>query len=168
MIDQNYTQVLEIICPLLSREPVPVWAITGSLGFALQGLEVDVHDVDLQTDRAGAYEIERRFSPYIVRPVAFSESKRIRSHFGALEIKGVKVEIMGELQKRLPDGRWEDPVDVALHRRWVAWEGIRLPVLSLEYEYQAYRIMGRNEKAEMLRKWMEKRKKDDPTLPSQS
>jgi len=97
MIDPNYTKVLEIIYPRLSQEPIPVWAITGSLGFALQGLEIEVHDVDIQTDCEGAYEIERRLSEYSIRPVIHSETERIRSHFGALEIEGVKVEIMGDL-----------------------------------------------------------------------
>jgi hypothetical protein len=158
MIDSSHAYVLKILIPPLEVEPVPAWAITGSLGFALQGMEIAVHDVDLQTDRAGAYEIQRRFSTCVVRPVAFSESERIRSHFGALEIRGVKVEIMGDVQKRLPDGRWEDPVDVTLHRRWVMCEGVRLPVLALEYECQAYLIMGRIERAEMLKKWLDHQK----------
>ena len=155
MIDPKYRTVLECIFPLLSEEPPLPWVITGSLGFALQGLEVEVQDVDIQTDRAGAYEVERRLSSHVVRPVAWSESGRIRSHFGALEIGGVKVEIMGDLQKRMMDGRWEEPVDVIRNRRWVMWQGLRLPVLSLEYEYQAYRILGRAEKAETLKKWLE-------------
>ncbi|MBN2083798.1 MAG: hypothetical protein JW748_01140 [Anaerolineales bacterium] len=157
MIDQKYAQAIETICRRLSREPSPIWAFTGSLGFALQGMEVAVHDVDIQTDAIGAYEIERRLSKYSIRPVIRAETERIRSHFGALAIEGVKVEIMGDLQKRLPDGRWEDPVDVTPHRRWVDWNGMRLPVLSIEYECRAYEIMGRFEKAEMLRQWLKDR-----------
>ena len=158
MISKEFRKILQTIYPLLEDFPSP-WAVTGSLGFALQGLETAVNDVDLQTDRAGAYEMERRLSLYRVRPVAFSESERIRSHFGELEIRGIKVEVMGDVQKRLPDGRWEDPVEVALHRRWVIWKGMRLPVLSLEYEARAYRIMGRNEKAQMLENWMEEKRR---------
>jgi len=32
---------------------------------------------------------------------------------------------------------------------------MRIPVLSLEYEYQAYLKLGRIEKAEMLRSWLQ-------------
>ncbi|MBN1440298.1 MAG: hypothetical protein JW929_12900 [Anaerolineales bacterium] len=156
-VDPKFSAVLRILYPPLQKKPVPIWAITGSLGFALQGMQVEVHDVDLQTDRAGAYEIERRFSSYVVRPAAFSGTERIRSHFGALEINGIKVEIMGDLQKRLPDGHWEDPVDVRRHLRRILWGGMNLPVLSMEYEYQAYRMLGREEQAERLRKWMDRR-----------
>jgi hypothetical protein len=166
MIDQEYSQVLEIISTRLSREPVPEWAITGSLGFALQGIEVEMHDVDIQTDSTGAYEIERRLSTYCIRKVAYSEAQRIRSHFGVMEIGGIRVEIMGALQKRLPDGKWEDPVDINPHRRWVDWKGMRLPVLSVEYEYRAYTILGRTEKAAVLREWLERRgKKNNPSKP---
>jgi hypothetical protein len=154
LIGQKYSQVLRILLPMLSKEPLPTWVITGNLGFALQGLAIDVQDVDLQTDADGAYEIERRLSRYSVRRVAFSATDRIRSHFGALEINGIRVEIMGALQKFLPEGRWEEPVDVNAHRRWVDWEGMRLPVISITYEQQAYTIMGRTERSEMLKQWL--------------
>jgi hypothetical protein len=39
-------------------------------------------------------------------------------------------------------------------------EGLRLPVLSLEYEYRAYLALGRVERAEMLRRWFQARSRD--------
>jgi hypothetical protein len=153
-IDPTHLHVLQILITHIHDLNAP-WAITGSLGFALQGLPVTPHDIDLQTDETGAYEIERRLAPYITQPVAFSTSERIRSHFGKLTIDGIPVEIMGAIQKRLPDGTWEPPVDIAQHRRFVEVEGMRLPVLSLTYEYQAYLTLGRLEKAEMLRRWLQ-------------
>ena len=99
--------------------------------------------------------MERLFSECVVRKVALSASESIRSHFGALEIDGIQVEIMGDIQKCLPDGSWEEPVDLERHRRFVEVAGMRVPVLSLEYEAQAYLTLGRVEKAEMLRKWLD-------------
>src|SRR5689334_5381304 len=130
MIEQRYLDVLRIVVRRLTGEAL-AWAVTGSCGFALQGLDLAVHDIDLQTDGPGAYAIERDFAERSVRKVAFSAAERIRSHFGALEIDGVKIEIMGDLQKRLADGIWEPPVDVARHRRWVKTGNMRIPVLSL-------------------------------------
>jgi hypothetical protein len=46
-------------------------------------------------------------------------------------------------------------VDVNAHKCYIDVEGMHLPVLSVEYEYQAYLKMGRMEKAEILRKWLE-------------
>lgn len=130
------------------------WAITGSCGFALQGIPVDPHDIDIQTDQAGAYEIERRFASYITRPVVFSSTDRIRSFFGALVLGSVKVEIMGNMQHRLDDGSWDDHTEWLRHRYFVEIEKMRIPVLALEYERRAYVKMGRLERAEMLARWL--------------
>lgn len=100
-----------------------VWALTGSTSIALQGVSVAVHDIDVQPDAAGAYQIAALFPQALLRPVAFAGTERIRSHFGALRLDGVIVELMGALQKRLLDGTWELPVDVRAHRCFVplAW-----------------------------------------------
>ncbi|HEY3364356.1 MAG TPA: hypothetical protein VGK74_04830 [Symbiobacteriaceae bacterium] len=50
---------LRLICTRLDGKQLN-WALTGSLNFALQGVPVSVNDIDIQADRAGAYEIERR------------------------------------------------------------------------------------------------------------
>ncbi len=130
------------------------WAITGSLGFRLQGVPVDVHDIDLQTDGAGAYKIEDLLCEYSTEKVGFSTSGNIRSHFGVLEIGGVRVEIMGDVQKLLSDGSWEDPIDPAEHRLSVETEGIQVPVLNLAYECSAYEALGRSDRADFLRNWL--------------
>lgn len=132
-----------------------IWAVTGSLGFALQGVPIQPRDVDIQTDEAGAYQIERLFAERVVRKVVLSEAERIRSHFGALSIGGITVEIMGDVQKRQQDGTWGPPTDIRLHIRHIEVEGVRLPVLSLAYEYQAYLSLGRVERAEMLKRYAE-------------
>jgi hypothetical protein len=151
----DYLKVLKEIVNRLEDKPI-IWVLTGSLGMALQGIPIQVHDIDIQTDKDGAYEIERCFAEYVVEPVRYSESERICSHFGVLEIDDIKVEIMGNIQKRLGDWSWEKPVKVEHYRRWVEVGGMRVPVLSLEYEYQAYRRLGRDEKAEILQSWLQK------------
>ena len=154
MITVRHLNVLRVIVQRLEGQAID-WAVTGSCGFALQGLDVAVHDIDLQTDAAGAYAIERVLADKSRRKVEFSAAERIRSHFGALEIDGVKVEIMGDIQKRQGDGTWEAPVNIRSHRRWVMFGDLRIPVVSLEYELTAYLALGRAERAEMLRIWLQ-------------
>ena len=153
-IPAAHMSALRILVSRLDSVPVR-WALTGSLGFALQGVPVPVHDIDLQTDRQGAYAIEQVFSAFSIRKVEYSAKERIRSYYGALKIEGVEVEIMGDLQKRLDDGTWEDPVDIEKWKTWVRVNGQRVPVMDLAYEYRAYLRMGRLERAELLRKWLE-------------
>lgn len=121
---------------------------------ALQGMDIEIHDIDIQTDQHGAYEIEGLFSEYVVKAVHYSASERIRSHFGSLEIDGAKVEIMGNIQKLLDNQVWEEPVKVEKYRHWIIFDGIQVPVLPLEYEYQAYLKLGRIEKAEKMKEWL--------------
>lgn len=152
-LNPTYLEVLRVLHARLSDSDV-TWAITGSLGFALQGVPVQPNDIDVQTDEAGAYSIERLFAEFVVRKVVFSEAERIRSHFGALLIDGVRVEIMGDIEKRQEDRQWEPPVEVRRHTRLVEVEGMHVPVLSLEYEYRAYLTLGRVARAEMLKEWI--------------
>jgi len=126
------------------------WALTGSASFALQGVPVEPEDVDVQTTAAGAYAIESAFGDRIVDAVSLSAAERIKSHFGALELNGVRVEIMGAVQKRRPDGTWEPPVAVDANRTVVELDGREIPVLSLEYEAEAYDQLGRDERAALL------------------
>lgn len=154
MIDPVYMNVLRRIHARLSDTYVN-WVVTGSLGFALQGVPVQPNDIDIQTDEVGAYQIESLFSDVVIREVKFSATERIKSHFGALQIDGIQVEIMGDIQKKGTDGAWEEPVDPAHYRRMVDVDGLLVPVLSLEYEYQAYLKFGRVERAKMLRRWLD-------------
>jgi hypothetical protein len=154
MVTSQHLEVLQKILTRLKDSPIN-WAVTGSLGMALQGVSVEVHDIDIQTDKDGAYEIERYLAEFVVEPVHYRESERIHSHFGMLEIDGVKVEIMGDVQKRIDDHLWEEPVEVDRYKRRVEVGDMHVPALSLEYEYQAYLRLGRKDKVEILWAWLQ-------------
>jgi hypothetical protein len=153
VISQAYLRALRQIATRLQDTAVN-WAITGSLGFALQGVPVAPHDIDLQTDAAGAYAIARLFAACVVQPVRFTTTEQIRSHLGRLVIAGIDVEVMGDIQNPLGHGEWSAPTDLARHKRLVVIEEMPVPVLSLDYEYGAYLRLGRTAKAEMLRQWL--------------
>jgi hypothetical protein len=133
------------------------WALTGSLGLALRGVPVFVHDVDVQTDRDGAYEIERIFADRVDRPVRFSESARVRSHLGTLRVDGVVVEIMGDVQHHLPSGDWEPPPALPRLLEYIDVSGRRIPVLPLEHEADAYAKLGRADRAAQIAAFRERR-----------
>ncbi len=157
MIPKQHFQVLATIVEALRDRQID-WVITGSLGMALHGMPLNPHDIDLQTDKNGVYEIEEIFKSNVVAPLAFRSSDRLQSYFGKLEIDGIKVDIMGDLQKRNDDLTWEEPVKVEDYREWLEYSGIMVPVMQLEYEYLAYTKMGRIERARLLRDWLDKSK----------
>ena len=101
------------------------------------------------------YAIQYLLSEFITRPVAYSGTQRIRSHFGGLELKGVEVDIIWDMQRRPPDGDWADLPDLPALIRWVEYSEMRLPVIDLEYEYLAYARMGRAVRAASIRHFLD-------------
>ncbi len=151
----NYTEVIQYLYERLKDDTVN-WAITGSLNFTLHGIDLEVHDIDIQTDKSGAYAIEQHLKEFVKDNVHFLESEKIRSHFGTLEIGGITIEIMGDVEKKLANGSWDKPPNLEVHKEYIQHEGMKLPVLSLEYEYDAYLKLGRHKKAELLKNWLDR------------
>lgn len=133
MISPEQLSALRLIHERLGETPI-VWVITGSLSFALREMDVPVHDIDIQSDREGAYQIERLLQEYVIEPVRFSSTTQIRSHFGALAVRGTRVEIMGDIEKRTGCSRREPPAELTRHRQWVTVAGMTIPVLALHHE----------------------------------
>ena len=131
------------------------WVVTASLNLALHGLPVQVRDIDVLTDKAGACEIERCFERHVVRAVSLRASKRIRSYFGVLLLEGVDVEVMAELEVLDEVKGWQPTPRLASHREVIVWQGMPIPVRSLDAERTAYQQLGRTEKAELVRRWLQ-------------
>jgi hypothetical protein len=154
MIDSRFAGVLSILHHKLPVDKVN-WAITGSVGLVLLGIEVNIQDVDIQTDKEGAYEMERRLSDLSVRRVEFKTAEKIRSYFGELNINGIKTEILGDIQNKNAGGGWTRVANVLKNRQFIEFIGMQLPVTTLKCQYQAYKSMGRLEKAEKIKKFLE-------------
>lgn len=153
-LPQPLLAVLGLIDDQLRGTPI-TWAVTGSCALVLQGLSVAVHDIDVRTTAKDAYALEARLHLYQKRPVSFASTATVQSHFGALEINGIHVEIIGDMQHRLSDGTWEAVVDMNRFKVWVALDDIELPVMSLPFLYEAYQLLGRADKVAVLKNWFE-------------
>ncbi len=156
MIDQKIlTAFQKVYAAITNPASKPInWALTGSLGMVLHGMQMDIHDIDIQTDKEGALEIEQRLVNHLVKTVQFRASERVRSYFGVFEIDRVQVEVMGALQHLNFDGKWASPVEVNRYIDWVDLKEMHIPVMSLEHEAEAYQLYGRTEKAEMIKNFL--------------
>lgn len=149
MLNAKQDKALAAVWALLDSQPL-LWALTGSTSFVLQGMDITAHDIDIQTDRDGAYAIGGLLAPYVVHPVRYAASDSpVRSHFGQFLVEGVEVEVMGDMQKCV-DGVWAPPDDIAPLVRHVAYNGMQIPVIDLEHEVVAYRKMCRPERARQI------------------
>lgn len=158
MMNEKIKSALLYICCCLEEYDL-LWALTGSTNFNIQGINIDINDIDVQTDENSAYKFEKIFKKHIVKPVVFSSTDKIRSHFGVFEINDVKVEVMGDIQKRLPNGEWEKKKELKDIIDFAIFEGHKVPVLNLAYEENAYRILGRVKKADMIKNFLNSREK---------
>lgn len=151
-----FQKALLLISDRLNDCPVK-WAVSGSLGFWLHGMKVIPADIDLQTTAQGAYQLEKALGGQPLKKVHFSQAERIRSHYGSLRLEGVKVEIIGDVEKRLEGNDWDPPPDLEQVTEAVEWEGIWLPVVSLEYELDAYRKLGRQRRSDQIAAFLDSR-----------
>ena len=131
------------------------WALTGSVAHRLLGADLDCRDIDVQSDEGGAYEIASRLSlcSGVLEPVSSRTSTQIQSHFGRFRFGdlAVDIEVMGALRRRTGDGLWSAPTNPAEHRIMVPLGPRHVPVLSPDYEAEAYESLGRFDRAAMLR-----------------
>ncbi len=146
-------ETLHFIARLLKDVAHP-WAFTGSVGMNLQGVDLEIADIDIQTDHSGSYQIQNCLSEFIVSGVCYSESSNIRSHFGTFRINEIDVEVMGDIEKRRDDGVWIGPPDLYPIINHIDLEGINIPVLDLEYEKEAYRILGRDKTVQKIEEFL--------------
>jgi hypothetical protein len=70
-------------------------------------------------------------------------------------VEGVQVEVMGDVQSARPGGGWEAPPQLDRVIAWVEEAGLHLPVITLAHEAQAYRKMGRLQRAAVLERWLQ-------------
>lgn len=133
-----------------------LWALTGSAGLRLQGVDLSVHDLDLQTDAKTIYLLEKKLVEFMKVPVHLWESEHTLSYHGQAEINGLQVELLGDMRHRGIDGTWEPPLDIESVLVWMEWRGLEIPVFPLAHEALAYEKMGRVQKAGIIRSMIRK------------
>jgi len=154
-LPEQHTQVLRLLVE--RADPVEnLWALTGSAGLRLQGVDIPVNDLDIQTDAKTIYLLEKKLAEFMKVSVHVWESEHTLSYHGQAEIDGLQVEFLGDMRHRRSAGTWEPPLDITSALVWIDWHGVKIPALSLAHEALAYEKMGRIQKAELIRSAVQK------------
>lgn len=154
MRSQKIKEVLRIICQELENKDVN-WALVGSTNLALQEVDVEPHDVDILTDKEGAFLIHKLLKEYEVKEVKWSRSDKFASWLGELRIKGVKVEIMGNLKLKDTKGKWSETTSLS-KRKLMKIDDCKIPIIPLRYELKAYEKLGRSERVRKIKEALKK------------
>lgn len=136
MISREIIKTLKFIVSRLGNQKIN-WALSGSLGLALRGVKIKTHDIDIISNKKGAYKIARLLKNYEFKKLKFSRTGLFASYYGKAKINGMIVDIAGNLRKKLLDGTWTKDSSLR-HKEFFNFQGIKIPVLSLEREYKTY------------------------------
>jgi len=151
MLPDAHLRALRELSRLLGPCGGLVWALTGSASFALQGMDIPVNDIDVAADRDSALRIGALLEDCCIKPVeADSAARYVRSYYGQFRLEGVDVDLMGDSRRMDLDGSWTEPAFLPPLIEWVSVSSLRLPVLSLAFEEQAYRLLRRDERADAI------------------
>lgn len=156
MIPKNIIKALKVILEKLRNKNIN-WAIVGSTNLTLQGVDIEPHDIDILTDKEGAFSIGDVLKEYAVKPIQYKESDRFKSYYGLFKIQDVEVEIMGDLQSKIPKSSLWTETSRLSAKVFVKFQDLKIPVISLEQEYKAYSKMGRSQKAKKIKEALDKK-----------
>jgi len=155
MLNLKIIKVLKIIKQKLKEKKIR-WVLAGSVSLALQGVKIKPRDIDIISDKEGAFRFNELFKKYEVKPVKFGCLKiggkeLFESYLGKFKIKGVKVEVMGNLKEKL-GRKW-----VYLHKRLkspkiVEFQGMSLPVSPLKEQLKSYSNLKRKKDSIRVKK----------------
>lgn len=156
MIPEQNLRALLVIAEKLEGKEIN-WALVGSTSLALQGVDVEAHDIDILTTKTGAREIAKLFKEYETEPLRYLESEHIKSYRGIFTIAGVSVDVVGDMQHKTSDGNW-----MAGNRLTklisIKVRDFVIPAFDLKKEYHAYLSMGRVEKAKKIKEALDRKK----------
>lgn len=147
----KFKKALKIIAEKLDIEEVK-WAVIGSTGLALQGIEITPNDLDIAVRFDDLQKIPEIFPDY--KPSGVKELETVTGKPAwdvQMNINEVEIQFVGELD----DG---DYVSRLLAKRinMVNVDKVDIPCLNLEAAAEAYEEIKRPEKAELIRKFLRK------------
>ncbi|MFA5992697.1 MAG: hypothetical protein WC796_03255 [Candidatus Pacearchaeota archaeon] len=158
---RNLENALFIIHNKLKGKKIK-WRIGGGTNLILWGINVPSNDVDIITTKTGAYDIERLLKKYVVKPVEFSETDKFSSHFGKFKIKGIEVEVMGDLKVKV-SGKWRKSSLRATNvSHLIKSKKLIFPLNDLKQHMNAYQRINREkdlEKIRLIKEFLESKKR---------
>ncbi|MFH2040760.1 MAG: ATP-binding cassette domain-containing protein [Chloroflexota bacterium] len=158
-LPEAHTQAL---ITLLERIPPEKfnWVLTGSASLRLQGMDIPVHDLDIECNSLDIRNIEQAIFEFITTPVHLWESDHIRSLDGKARINEIEIELIADLETQNSDSSWKRIIEFD-QKIWRQWYGYKVPLLPLTVEMVAYKEMGHDEKALLIQETIQHMKEVD-------
>lgn len=99
-------EVFEELADLFQKKNI-YWIIGGHTGLIIQGVELeDDNEIDICTTKEEAYKINDLLKESVKEPVEYKELEHFKAHWGIFNIKGIKIEIMGDPKIKTETDGW--------------------------------------------------------------
>jgi len=123
---------------------------------ALQGIDISPRDIDILTDKKGAFQIQELLKDYEIKKVELTKSEKLCSYLGKFQIMGLEIEVIGNFQAKTPNGKWTKPLSPKL-KTTLKLGNLKIPVSPLKVELEAYKILGRAERVQKIEEVLKKK-----------
>jgi len=158
LVSQRVLQVLRLLSQELRKANVR-WVLAGSLSLALQGTHVEPRDIDILTNRQGAFKINEILKKYEVKSVEYSKTDKLASYLGIFKINDVTVEVMGAYKEREGD-KWVSLSHRLKKPKIVEVDDLKVPVSPLEDQLASYKRSKRLKDLEKVHEILQKSKSE--------
>ncbi len=161
VIEKSFIDSLLIIHSKIKNLGVK-WAVGGDLGESLRSVDVKPDCVEVLTDKEGAHRIFEAMREYTSsEPHLLDQSLPrnafikgqdypvyIRSHYFEFKIDSVKIKIHGDIQFKVDNWDWGDPVE--FDPEYVYIVGAKTPVVPLLVKAELYQNLGWTDRLEKV------------------
>jgi len=140
-------------------------AFRGTASLVLQGLDMNVDDIDLLTDKDTALLANKLLNKYLVDEVKYRQSEKFKSFYGKFNINSIQIEVMGDWQIRDIKGSWCDSFDASDDEcSEINLNGKSVRVTKIETELVTYSKMGRWTAFQKIKRQLGSRKSNQQVL----
>ncbi|TMI14594.1 hypothetical protein E6H33_08125 [Candidatus Bathyarchaeota archaeon] len=138
------------------------WAIGGDVAEVISGVNVHPDHIAILTTREGCDEITRNLAGYQIEPPLNVEREierdakvdlklrkvRIKSYTARFDIHGSRLDVHGDLQIKVGDWDWGDPLDFEPDYIYVV--GVKVPIVPLKMKSEIYTGLGWMDRASKI------------------
>ncbi len=146
MLNQNMLGALKVLTQRLEKTN---WRVIGSVALALQGINLEPRDIDIETDEKEAVEIIMLLKDDETRPAELKVSGNYESKIWTFGIAGVEVEVIANLRVKHGDN-WVASPNLAAPKVVEVGE-MKIPLSPLEEQLEMYENLKRKERVQKIR-----------------
>ncbi|HZY94398.1 MAG TPA: hypothetical protein VFE98_05980 [Candidatus Bathyarchaeia archaeon] len=138
------------------------WAIGGDVAEVISGVNVEADHLTILTTKEGCDEISGKLAKYQIEPPRIAERKLarnadidlksypvwVRSYNSRFGIQGTKLVVHGNLQIKVGDWEWGDPLD--FEPDYVHVVNVKVPIVPLKLKNELYAGLGWMDRANKI------------------